>query len=734
MDAAFARLQELRAKARQLAGEANWRDEDYVVDSLFERDVVAAQAAHRLATLDVPKGRMIVGRLDRNEGERWYIGRLAVADADGDPLVIDWRAPAAEAFYRAVPGDRMGVVRRRHFRWRWDDLVGLDDEVFDTDAAKRGGLDLVGEGALLAAIAAPRTGRMGDVVATIQAEQDRVIRRPKPGVLVVQGAPGTGKTAVALHRAAYLLYAEHQSFREQAILFVGPNDTFLRYVEEVVPSLGEDRVVLVTPSALGPAVEIGRDEPDAVVRLKGDARMADVLANAVRGRERAPKEEQSVACGRFMLELAPDTLKRIASRARTAAGPHNTRRRLVERAVVRALQSALDDAEAREVRHRRIGMAEGRAVLDLVDRRAVATIVDKVWPLLTPEKLLRALYRVPSRLVRAGLGQDEAELLARDEGDASWSDADVALLDELAELLGPLPEAKRRAKRPVLDPIVERVLADLTPDCPVCGSELTFVSRGGEPQDDRLRCDVCEPIRSFRAYEVMGDLAAQHLRSVHDSIVARNVATIERTGRPGDTTYGHVVIDEAQDLSAMQWRALARRCPTRSMTIAGDQGQAIRPGGTGTWSAAVDALGGDSFELAELTVNYRTPVEVMTAAESWLTDAGVGFSRTQSVRSTCEPVTHLVDAIDADCVARVVQSIDVDGTVAVIAPSARCAALGALAVTEAKGLEFDAVVVVDPEGIAAEGEGGARRVYVALTRTTTLLHVIQETCPVRAAV
>src|SRR4051812_42514213 len=223
VDAAFARLQELRAKAQQLAGEANWRDEDYVVDSLFERDVVATQAAHRLATLDVPKGRMAIGRLDLVDGERRYIGRLAIADAEGEPLIIDWRAPVAEAFYRAVPADPMDVVRRRHLRWRWEELVGLDDELFDAEAAASSGLGLVGEGALLAALAAPRTGRMTDVVATIQAEQDRVMRRPKPGVLVVQGAPGTGKTAVALHRAAYLLYAERDAFHQHGILFVGPN-------------------------------------------------------------------------------------------------------------------------------------------------------------------------------------------------------------------------------------------------------------------------------------------------------------------------------------------------------------------------------------------------------------------------------------------------------------------------------------------------------------------------------
>jgi DNA helicase IV len=727
VDRAYERLLELQGVAKRLADEAHERDQDYVLDSLFERDVVASQAAHRIRVLDVPKGRMAVGRLDREDGDRWYIGRLAVADTAGDPLIIDWRAPAAEAFYRAVPADPMGVVRRRHFRWRWDELVGLDDEVLDAEAALRDGLDLVGEGALLAALTAPRTGRMTDVVATIQAEQDRVIRRPKAGVLVVQGAPGTGKTAVALHRAAYLLYADHGSFREHAILFVGPNDTFLRYVEEVVPSLGEDRVVLVTPSELGPDVVVDRIDDDEVLRLKGDARMGEVLAKAVRDRQRAPVTETTVPCGRFVLHVTPEELKKVVARARRTEGTHNARRRQVEKGVVAALQRALDAAEAREVKHRRIGMAEGRPVLELVDRRAVASIVDAMWPMLTPEKLLRALFKNPRRLVRAGLSEDEAALLQRDDDHDGWSDADVALLDELDALLGPLPERKvKRKKRSVADDaMVERVMSDSMPDCPVCGSEVSYEAGGDSHAGDRFRCDVCEPVRYFKTYELVGDPIANQLRGVHDSLVQRNISTSVLSGRPGDTTYSHVVVDEAQDLSAMQWRALARRCPTMSLTVAGDQGQAIRPGGTGTWSAAIEALGASTFDLAELTVNYRTPVEVMEAAEAVLAADGVEFSSTRSVRSTGPPVVEEVDVITPERVRAIVAGFGVEGTSAVIAPRARCAELGAMDVLEAKGLEFDAVLVVDPDGIAAEGEGRGRRVYVAMTRTTNLLHVLK---------
>jgi DNA helicase IV len=732
VDRVYQRVQELRARAEVLAADALIRDEDQVVDSLFERDVAAAQAARRLAALDLPKGRMAVGRLDLDDGERWYVGRLAVADEAGDPLLIDWRVPAAAAFYRAVPGDPMGVVRRRHFRWRGDVLVGLDDEVLDAESAVRDGLSLVGEGALLAALTAPRTGRMTDVVATIQAEQDRVIRRPRAGVLVVQGAPGTGKTAVALHRAAYLLYAEHVSLRDQAILFVGPNTTFLRYVEEVVPSLGEDRVVLATPAELGPAVAVGGIDGDAVARLKGDARMAGVLAKAVADRERVPRREVAVPCGRFTLRLDHDDLRRVVARARRAEGPHNARRRLVERGVTALLQAAFDEAVARSVQHLGQGSrSDAVPVAELVERRDLLEVLDAVWPYLTPERLLRFLYGAPRRLVRAGLTEDEAALLQHPGDDLPWTEADVALLDELDVLLGAVPTPKRRAGTVRHDPMVGRILGELVPDCPSCGAELVFVTSGGAPGGDRLVCESCD--RRFRAGDLMGDAAAQHLRGVHDSLVARNVEPGAAPSRPGDVRYGHVVVDEAQDLSAMQWRAVARRCPTLSLTIAGDQGQAIRPGGTASWDAVATALGAPSFELVELTVNYRAPAEVMDAAVAVLADAGIATTATRSVRSTQPPRVDELDVLGPDEVRAAVDAIDVAGTTAVIAPTALCPSLReldldaeVLDVLEAKGLEFDAVVVVDPDAIAAEGEGGARRAYVAMTRTTDVLHVLRR--------
>ena len=342
LDAAYDRVVAMRGSAEGLAGTARRLTETRNAQALFERDSAIAHAGLRLAALDIAKDRLLVGRLDLVDGSCLYVGRLAVADEAGDPLVVDWRAPAAEPFYRALPHDPMGVVRRRHFRWRDGELVGLDDEVFDVVAAGEAGLSLVGEGALLAALDAPRTGRMQDVVATIQAEQDVVIRRPRAGVTVVQGAPGTGKTAVALHRAAYLLYAERARLAG-AVLFVGPSATFLRYVEDVVPSLGEDRVVLATPADLGPAVEVSRVDAPEASAVKGDLRMVDVLARAIRAHQRAPRAGIELWAGRFRLVVEHDDLAAIVATARRRSRTHNAGRPLVERLLLRALESRVPE-------------------------------------------------------------------------------------------------------------------------------------------------------------------------------------------------------------------------------------------------------------------------------------------------------------------------------------------------------------------------------------------------------
>ena len=736
LDAAYDRVLAMRALAEGMAGSAR-RLETRNAQALFERDSAIAHAGHRLLALDIAKDRLLVGRLDLTDGSCLYVGRVAVADEHGDPLVVDWRAPAAEPFYRALPHDPMGVVRRRHFRWRHGELVGLDDEVFDVSAATGAGLHLVGEGALMAALDAPRTGRMQDVVATIQAEQDVVIRRPRVGVTVVQGAPGTGKTAVALHRAAYLLYAE-RAHLSGAVLFVGPSTTFLRYVEDVVPSLGEDRVVLATPADLGPAVAVSKVDPPAAAAVKGDLRMVDVLARAIRAHERAPRAGIELWAGRFRLVVNHDHLAAIVATARRRSTTHNGGRPLVERLLSRALDAAYRNGLERDHRIGRIGAEAVRyasPLLDVMDRSA-----------LTPEVLVRRLLASPRRLANAGrdiLTPDELDALsAGDEAGDGWSEADVSLLDEADLLLGPVPTRRQRAggRRPSLDHVAERILEERLPDCPRCGRALDYLP-GEASGTDRLDCRECKA--RFATTALMGDSAANELHGVYEELANQFASQDVPTLRPADARYGHVVVDEAQDLSPMQWRAVARRCPAQSFTLAGDEAQAVRAGSAATWDRILAALAVAEGSVArhELTVNYRTPAEVMELAAGLLErfaphlhparsvrTAGVGPRR---VHTDGQPLS--ATAI-ADTVAAIRREVGT-GLVAVIAPEQLVADCNGdaehLTAVDAKGLEFDGVVVADPEAIVRESPGatGMARLYVALTRATTRLTILAPTPP-----
>jgi DNA helicase IV len=747
LDAAYDRVLAMRGSAVGMAESAR-SDRTRDAQALFERDSAIVHAGQRLAALDIAKDRLLVGRLDLVDGSCLYVGRLSVADEDGDPLVVDWRAPAAEPFYRALPQDPMGVVRRRHFRWAHGELVGLEDEVFDVGAAGEAGLHLVGEGALMAALAEPRTGRMQDVVATIQAEQDVVIRRPRAGVTVVQGAPGTGKTAVALHRAAYLLYAERARL-SGTVLFVGPSATFLRYVSDVVPSLGEDRVVLATPADLGPAVAVSRTDPPAAAAVKGDLRMLDVLARAIRARERAPRAGIELTAGRFRLVVGHDDLAAIVAAARRRSATHNGGRPLVERLLLQALEAAYRGRLERDQRVGRLGedgVDNAPPLLDMIDRRALADALHTMWPLISPDGLVRRLLASPRRLAKAGRGiltSDEMDALqaAAAHGDG-WSEADVALLDEAAVLLGPVPPPRRAGRRrPALDHVAERILDERLPDCPRCGRSLQYLP-GEASGSDRLDCRECK--RAYATTDLMGDPAANELHGVYEELAHQfDPGDAAPAVRAADARYGHVVVDEAQDLSPMQWRAVARRCPTHSFTLAGDEAQAVRAGAAATWDRILEALGVATGSVArhELTVNYRTPAEVMELAARLLDRFAPHLHPARSVRTAGAAPRRQhtrgrpVDTADiADAVADIRRDIGA-GLVAVVTPEQLVADhLGDadhLTAVGAKGLEFDGVVVADPEAIVREAPGtaGMARLYVALTRTTNRLTILAPTPP-----
>ncbi|MEU8386187.1 helicase, partial [Streptosporangium sp. NPDC048865] len=615
--------------------------------------------AGRLAGLRAAENRLCFGRLDLRDGERRHIGRVALHDEDHEPLLVDWRAPAARPFYLATAAAPDGVRRRRHIRTRRRTVVAVSDEILDPGAADAG---RGGEAALLAALDAGRTGRMGDIVETIQAEQDRVIRCDHRGVLVVQGGPGTGKTVVALHRAAYLLYTHREVLDRRGVLIVGPNATFLRYIGQVLPSLGETGVLAATVGELYPGVEARREEAPEVIAIKGRAEMAGVVAAAVRDRQWVPGDALEVVTDDMTLRLDRAACLRARDAARRSMLPgdegrtHNQAAPIAAREIVRAL--------VREVAVRLGDDLLTEADLDLIrdDLRedpGVLRAIDAVWPVLTPQRLIEDLFAVPERLARAAPALTPAEraLLRRDPG-GGWSPADVPLLDEAAELLGE-------------DTSAERAAARLRHRRRVAYAQgVLDISHGSRPTD----LEEGEVAEILTAADL---LDAERLAERHEESDARTTA--ERAAADRTWSFGHVIVDEAQELSPMAWRLLMRRCPGRWMTLVGDVAQTGDPAGASSWQEVLGPYVGERWRLAELTVNYRVPAEIAALAAEVLGALGVGLTPPRPVRGTgTEPWRARAGSADAvaDLVAREAAALG-DGRLAVIVPTGRLAELGA---------------------------------------------------------
>ncbi len=647
----------------------------------IEREVVEDTIRARMAQLDVGDASLVFGRIDQEaSSERFYIGRVAVADADQEPVVVDWRAPIAEPFYRATGRAPMGLSRRRHFATRGRHLLGIEDELFGDDAVDIAGEaaagagagaephdhSVTGQGVLFAALEQPRSGRLGDIVGTIQGEQDEIIRSELRGVVVVQGGPGTGKTVVALHRAAYLLYTHRFPLEGQGLLVLGPNRLYLGYIERVLPSLGEAGVELAVVADLVPEdVGIGREEPLSA-RVKGDVRMVALLAKAVADRQRPLRSDLVIGLGVQSLRCDVETSRRLVESARRRARRHNAGRRLVEQGLWNALAaSGRIPIEASVVGEQLRQTDEVRAALEWM------------WPVLTPAELLAELFGSRALLRSAARGRLSTEELAALErprvgrgdgrGDDAplWSNADAALLDEARTLLGP------RAK----------------------GDE--------EPR-----------------------------------------------------SYGHLVLDEAQDLSPMELRMLARRSLGGSMTVVGDIAQATGALAPVSWDEVLVHLPRRRPpRLYELTVAYRTPAAVLALAERILPVAAPGLRPPRSVREGGETPVITTVATSGGLAAAVAEAAGRErravgeGNVAVVAPESLVEELGAaleaagvdhgraasgglgaqvtlVPVRLVKGLELDSVVVVEPARIVAEEPQGMRSLYVALTRATRRLTVV----------
>ncbi|RAY11114.1 helicase [Actinomadura craniellae] len=724
----YTRLDDLRERtACRLA--RTLTEGDGTPRGLAERDAAAHRYADRLAQVEAAEHGLCFGRLDLHGGERRYVGRIGLfaESAEGDPLLVDWRASAARPFYVATAVSPEGVRRRRHLRTRRRTVTGVDDEVLDSTAGPGTDAGPAGEAALLAALTADRTGRMADIVETLQAEQDRIVRSSHPGVLVVQGGPGTGKTAVALHRAAYLLYTHRDRLARRGVLVVGPSPAFLGYVGQVLPALGETGVVLATLGDLFPGTPAHAEESPASAEIKGRAAMTEVLAAAVRDRQRAPADGLEVVVDRQRLRVGPNRCARARDRARATRLPHNQARPVF-------LAEMLDALAAAAAARLSAGIEAGADLLgadeiedlrrDLAAAPGVRAALNDLWPALTPQRLLADLFADPTRLAAAAPGLPAAERdLLRRAPDADWAEADVPLLDEAAELLGTDDRAERarreRGRRAEVD-YAQGVL------------DIVTGSRSIDAEDE------ADP-ETFSAADLM-DAAA-----LADRLEAGPRGTVaERAAADRTWTFGHVIVDEAQELSPMAWRLLMRRCPSRSMTVVGDLAQTGDLSGASSWAEIFTPYVGDRWRLERLTVNYRTPAEIMAVAGRLRRDDEAPRSvRSGGVRPWREPIgpagvgpivareaaavgagrlavlvpTALLDEVRRQVVAAVPGATggagaDLTGTVVV------------LSVRQAKGLEFDTVIVVEPARILAESLRGRGDLYVALTRATRRLGIV----------
>ena len=684
-----------------------------------ERDAFARIYEDRIATLREIDERLAFGRLELETDDaapvRRYIGRIGLRDDDLTPLLLDWRVPQASAFYQATAARPMGTRARRHLISRGRDIVRIEDEVFDPDLLADGGTELQGEGALLTALSAERTGRMSDIVATIQAEQDRIIRSDLRGVLVVQGGPGTGKTAVALHRAAYLLYSHRDRLRNSGVLIVGPSRSFLQYIEAVLPSLGETGVVMASVGGLFPGVEVAAEDAPAVAAVKGSTQMAELVARAIRSRQRVPAEPQQLEVNGDRITLDPSLIESAIARAAQTRKPYNEARVTF----VKSALGALTRQWAAQLQAQGNSVDESDHPMLREDLRSaddVRIALNTAWLPLTPQKLVQDLFARPQWLAElTPTWSAEKRALLRRDRDAPFTVSDIPLLDEAAEILG---------EYDAVDVAVQRA------------------------QKQQRKRDIENAERAIENMGVQGLVDAEELAAGFAEGADRGT-TAERAAADRTWTYGHIVVDEAQELSPMQWRLLLRRCPIRSFTVVGDIAQAASASASSTWKSALRSLvgnspEGDRWRLEELTVNYRTPSQITAAAERMAIAHHLPVTPSTAVRASEWPVRVTDAALEAVSHDR---AISTAGTLAVIAPADRLPALttalraefgdevgrgadgltrsiAVLSAQDAKGLEFDAVVVVDPTAIVAETPRGVGALYVAMTRPTQRLTLV----------
>jgi len=651
----------------------------------LDRDMEIHRLTARLRTLrrfglDLCLGR-IVGA---DNPEPVYVGRLGLRDSAGRRLLIDWRSPAAEPFFGATHANPMGLASRRRYRWTQGRVSDYWDEVFTPDGLD-GHAALDDQSAFIASLGGSRSDRMRDVLGTIQADQDAIIRAGSRGALVVDGGPGTGKTVVALHRTAYLLYSDPRlGHRRGGVLFVGPHQPYLAYVSDVLPSLGEEGVQTCTlrdlvPEGAAAAIET---DPEAA-RLKSSADLVKAIEPAVRFYENPPTKGMTVETHWSDIWLSADDWAEAFGAAEPGT-PHNEARDQIQEELLTILTDKYDGDVPADVLRK-----------SLLQNKELLTALNRAWPLIEPADLVGDLWSVPAylRMCAPWLSPDEVQRLQRADARA-WTVSDLPLLDAARQRLGD-PQASRRKRRRDAAVAAEREHMDSVIDNLI------------EAADDEYGVGLVTMLRGEDFQDALVDGAALP------------TADPDRLAGP----FAHIVVDEAQELTDAEWQMLLLRCPSRSFTIAGDRAQA-RHGFTESWQERLERIGLDQINLASLNINYRTPEEVMVEAapviRAVLPDANVPTS----IRSTGLPVVHGC-ASDLASILDTWLAAHADGIACVIGDPAFRATSRVRSLTPelSKGLEFDLVVLIDPEAFGKGIEGAVDR-YVAMTRATQQLVIL----------
>lgn len=742
VDKAYKYLDKHRTTAQTKLQEVYQENHSSLPQHRSERDAFAAYWADTASKLAKLEDRLVFGRIDLNDHSRLHIGRVSLNDEERRQVLLDWRAPAARDFYQATALHPGKVVRRRHIATTKREVVGIEDEIITDSPQKH--LNTIGEGAILAALNQARDGQMSDIVATIQREQDEVIRASSHGVLVVQGGPGTGKTAVALHRAAYLLYQDRERLDKSGILLIGPSHRFIRYISNVLPSLGETNVVSLTIGEILPGTIATHTEDPAIAKIKGKIIWSKILARAVKDLQKLPTENVYLTVQGSTLELTVKDYKQAHAKAKRSEHKYNEAREIYALHLLEVL--AKQYAQAKKTTTTEI---DSWVYEDLRETKAVRKAINLYWLPYSAHQLIAKLYSSPARIARLApeISANELAKLYRANHNG-WTVADIPLLDELEEILGPLTTRR-------LDENSDQ--HKYSPSHPYRTNGFYEHSDLSEEHKNELQRDS-EQAKEVIDYYGFNGLVSEAMVTSAFSQKQLFMTTAERASLDRTWAFGHVVVDEAQELSPMAWRIITRRCPNRSFTIVGDLEQYQNGSPTGGWHKLLGKLSANAQEFV-LKVSYRSTKEILDKAKLMLKANGhpshYPIVAARSIPNSYQTVEYPVEerllylqnllrenlaALDAK------HGVGI-GNIAIIS-SAQTVRLAQLHLAQmhhfkpfitknkqgnsrisiidahnAKGIEFDRVILLDPAQIINNGIGD---IYVAMTRATSHLTILHD--------